>query len=460
MKKKVTIWLLILCQAFFTQLYAAYNSLGIPDSSEIRAGLTETWFQAPLEMVRQNRAFESYNQIGQDFQVRMEEDDENFYIFVSPHAVINITVYTNDGAHVEQKDYYPSDGAGSFVLVRDKKSEKAVSARYYFLKDSGVYIQFTPYGRSALADLVIFENYAAKGVPTGLPFSYFCTASFDDVMKVTDSKIPWNYVLTSQNEYHAVRQMSAVIEENLPKIKYCEDAMYDGEGKLVHITNGKGFMYDEISGGTELEKHIFLSSAGFLKWICDGLVEPVAGGLLRREPLVKETVSVKENGHQGVLSQRYNLYFGLNWIRNLASAVISVYANKNYLFNQSGVDVTINPFASSINDRGVAASVTFVENTGYKVMLLKSLLYVLAATNPDTFYLGAIRETDRSVSPEVSVFNRNAAFFPYFLSDGTFDCLVFMNGKKLTLDEFLRLYHSDFVYLTRVKASDQFFPMN
>ena len=459
MNKKKFLSFLILLAAGFARLFAAYNSLGIPDSSEIRRNLIENWFEAPLEMVRQNKAFEAYNQIGQDFQIRMEEDEENFYIFVSPHAIINITVYSNDGTHIEQKDYFPYDAAGSFVLIRDKKTEKPVSARYYFLKDSGVYIQFTPYGRSALADLVIFENYAAKGVPTGLPFSFFCTASFDDVMKVTDSKIPWNYVLTSQNEYHGVRQMIAVIEENLPKINYCEDAMYDDEGKLVHITSGKVFAYDDLPGSTALGEHLFLSSAGFLKWICDGLVEPIAGGLLRRDPLVKETVQVKDIGHQGVLSQRYNLYFGLNWIRNLASAVISVYANKNYLFNQSGVDVTSNPFASSINDKGVAAPVTFVENTGYKVMLLKSLLYVLAATNPDTFYLGAIRETDRSVTPEISVFNKNAVFFPYFLPDGTFECVVFMNGKKLTLGEFLRLYHSDFVYLTRVKANDQFFPM-
>ena len=35
-------------------LFAAYNKIGIPDSSEIRAGLEEKWFTAPLSAVREN----------------------------------------------------------------------------------------------------------------------------------------------------------------------------------------------------------------------------------------------------------------------------------------------------------------------------------------------------------------------------------------------------------------------
>ena len=457
MLKKTFLSILFLFAAGLARLFAAYNTLGIPDSSEIRKNLVESWFEAPLDVVRLNKAEFVTNNIGQEFQIRMEEDDSFFYIFVSPKTTISIKVVSDSQNYIEQKVYHPGDGAGSFVLIRDKKKEKPLSARYYFLKDSDVYVQFTPYGKSALADLVIFGNYASRGAPTGLPFDFFYSSSFDDVMKVTQSKLPWNYVLTSKNEYHAVRQMCAVIEEALPQIKYANDAMYDGDGHLVHVATGKTFAFDEI-GGTSVGQSIFLSSAGFLKWICDGLVEPIAGGLLKRDPLLKETVNIKDNGHQGVLSQRYNLYFGLNWIRNLASAVISVYANKDYMFNQSGVDVTVNPFASSINDKGVASSVTFIENTGYRIQVIKSLLYVLAATEPDTFYLGAIRETDTSVSPEVRVFNQNVAFFPYFMDDGTFACTVFMNGKKLSLDEFMRLYKSDFVYLTKVKANEQFFP--
>ena len=159
-----------------------------------------------------------------------------------------------------------------------------------------------------------------------------------------------------------------------------------------------------------------------------------------------------------MLSQKYDLFFSLNWVRNLASAVISVYAGKNYMFNESGVDVTLNPFASSITDKGVANTVTYVENSGYTVPVLHSLMYVLAATEPGTFFLGAIRGADRTVSPEVMAFNDCVAFFPYFQEDGGFACSVFMNGREFALEDFCLFYADDFVYLTRVKSSERFFP--
>jgi len=456
--KRFCLFFISIC--FSLPAFCAYNRLNIPDSAEIRnnSKIIEKWFEAPLENVRFNVPETAYNDIGEEFQIRLEEDEYSFNVFVSPKAKINITVYSDKGSYVEEKEIYPGDYAGSFVLVRDKKSGAPIRARYYFLKNSDVFVQFTPYGKTALADLVIFGNYAAQGVSTGLPFSYFYTCSFDDVIRTTQSKLPWNYVLVEKDAYHSIQQMIYVIDEILPEIQYVPDAMYDEEGELVHISNGKAFSFDEkvqFKG----DKKLFLSSAGFVKWICDGLVEPIAGSQLRREPLVKETVTVKDVGYMGILSQKYSLYFSLDWIRNLASAVISVYANKTYLFNQSGVDVTVNPFASSIKDSGIVNNVTFIENTGYKSEVLKSLLYVLAATEPGTFYLGAIRETDRSVSPEVSVFNENAVFFPYFMDDGAFNCVVFMNGRKFTLEEFYRLHHSDFVYLTKVKSNEQFFPV-
>ena len=116
------------------------------------------------------------------------------------------------------------------------------------------------------------------------------------------------------------------------------------------------------------------------------------------------------------------------------------------------------PFSVGITKDGVKNPVTFIEDTGYNIAVLKSLLYVLAATEPGTFYFGAIRETDKTVIPEIKVFNQNVVFMPYFNSDGSFNCYVFMNGRELTLEDFCMIYGSDFVYLTKVKSSREFFP--
>ena len=436
--------------------FAAYNRLGIPDSSEIRKGLEERWFTAPLSEIRMNQPEIRANDNGEKFQIRLEENDSTFNVFVSPRALVKVNVFSDKGMYTEEQELYPGDIAGSWVLIRDKRSGKALRIRYYFLKNSEVFIQFTPQGKTALADLVIYGNYAARGVPTGMSFEKFYSASFDDVMNITETKLPWNYVLIDTDMYQSMKQMCAVIRERLPSITLVQDAMYDEKNELVHISTGKKF--ENIEKSDKSEEKLLLSSAGFVKWIADGLVEPVSGGILMREPLIKETVSVKDNGRQGVLSQKYDLFFALNWVRNLASAVVSVYSGKTYLFNQSGVDVTVNPFASSITEKGVANTVTFVENSGYIVRVLNSLLYVLAATEPGTLYFGAIRGADRTVSPEIMAFNECVAFFPYFQDDGAFACAVFMNGREMSLENFLYYYDEDFVYLTRVKSSERFYP--
>ena len=455
--KKVISFLCIF--TVFLPVFAAYNRLGIPDSAEIREELEEKWFTAPLSAVRENIPEIRANLNGEKFQIRMEENESTFNIFVAPHTKINVKVFSDKGFYEEKQDVYPGDAAGSWVLVRDKKTGKPLRIRYYFLKNSEVFVQFTPKGKTALVDLMIYGNYAARGVPTGMNFDKFYSASFEDVMIITEKKIPWEYVLPDTTQYHDVKQMVAVICENLPGISFVPDAMYNENNELVRISNGKPFTHftDSDNNKNNAEKKS-LSSAGFVKWIADGIVEPIAGGMLKREPLIKETVNVKDIGHQGVLSQRYDLYFALNWIRNLASAVISVYSGKTYLFNQSGVDVTLNPFASTFTEKGVANTVTFIEDTGYNVAVLRSLLYVLASTESGTFYFGAIRGTDRTVSPEIKAFNECVAFFPYFQDDGGFTCTVFMNGREMTLEDFCLENEKNFVYLTRVKATERFFP--
>lgn len=450
MKKNVLIFGILL---FISPLFAAYNKLGIPDSSEIRESIEETWLTAPLSVLRTYTPEIRYGDTGEPFQISLEEQDSTFLISVAPEATMKLSVYSDTNIYAEEHTVYPKDACGSWVVIKDKKTEKPLLIRYYFLKDSDVYIQFSPKGKVAFVDLIIFGNYAARGVPTGVPFDIFYTASFDDVMKYTKNKIPWDYVLYDTSMYHSVKQMCAVIRERIPHINFVPDAMYDENNKLVHISTGKEFDESEID-----DEKLSLSSAGFVKWIGDGLIEPLTGGMLKREPLLQETVTVRETGRQGVLSQQYSLFFGLDWIRNLASAIISVYTGITYMSNQSGVDVTINPFASAYTEKGISNIVTFIENTGYSVPVLKSLLYVLAATEPGTFYLGAIRSTDRSVSPEIKTFNDCVAFFPYFKDDGGFTCAVFMNGREISLEDFCLLYNEDFVYLTKVKASEKFFP--
>ena len=80
MKKTVFAFLAVLL--LVSPLFGAYNSWGIPDSSEIRSQLSERWFENTLENVRTNMPEIYVNSAGQRFQIRLEEAESTFNIFV------------------------------------------------------------------------------------------------------------------------------------------------------------------------------------------------------------------------------------------------------------------------------------------------------------------------------------------------------------------------------------------
>ena len=442
----------VLISLFVMPVFALYNKYGVPDSSEIRKGLTETWFEAPLSSVRMNRPEIRTNSIGQKFQVRLEETEESFNIFVSPFARIEVDVYSDRGKSTEVQDIYPGDAPGSWLLIRNKQSGKPEKIRYYFTGESEVFVQFTPSGKTAYCDFVIFNCYAAKGVPTGLPFSRFYSASFDEIVRWTQSILPWKYTKIYPDSYHSILQMVNVIKEKNQNVVLTDDAMYDENGDPVFISSGKVRKIEN-----EDKEKITVSGAGYLKWICDGIVEPLAGNRLKREPLLEVTMKFKETGFQGILSEKYALSFSLDWIRNLASAVVSVRSKRTYMYDNSGVDVTAEPFCAEFTDKGIRNSNGYVENSGYSMQTLRSLLYVLCATEPGTFYLGAIRETDRR-SPEIKGFNECCVFFPYFDNQKRFHVVIYKDGNAVSFDEFYSRYYRDFISLVKVQATEEFYP--
>ena len=82
MRKKFLVkTMLVLFSAF---LFAETNAFDIPDSAQVRSGLREIWFEASLTTVRNNKPQIYRNKVGEEFQVRLEEAETTFNVFVSP----------------------------------------------------------------------------------------------------------------------------------------------------------------------------------------------------------------------------------------------------------------------------------------------------------------------------------------------------------------------------------------
>ena len=458
-KKGILVFLV--CAVCASPFFADWNAYKIPDSAEARRQISREWFEGSLDFLRGVNSEIRSNQIGTQFQIRLEEQQDVFLVIVAPKSQMKIDVYSSDGMKTSTEDSYNMDSPGSWVLVRSKAGGEPLSVRYYFAKDPGVFIQFRPNkgASSSLADLIVFDNYAARGVPVGVSFDRFYTASFAEIQALTKNNIPWRYVEPRAGYGDEILVMVQTIRQNLKNIAYADDAAYDEAGRPVSIQTGRERFVPE-----NMKNKISVSSVGFVKWICDGLVEPLSGSYLKLRPLVQKTVDVNPTGSQGVLENDYNANFSLDWTRNLAAAVLSVNSKKTILYKDSGVDVSIEPFAARWTDRGVQSEAGYIKNSGYKIQYLKPLLYVLATINPQYFYLAAIRQTGGGVGrPEVKVFNDAAAIFPYFDADGKFRAVVFYDGVEYSLQQFCDSFaaqrtNDSFAHLARVKASAKFYP--
>lgn len=455
--RKIFAALIAVTGFFASSLYAEYNSLGIPDSAEIRKEVSGDWFYQDLDVIRMQNAQIRNNRIGETFQVSLEELENSFAIYVSPKTSMQIDVYDSNGVHTVTEDAYPPNAYGSWAYFRNKDSGKSEFIRLYVSKNTDVYVQFSPYKNVTRADFVIFNSFAAQNVPLGIPFEKLLTASIAEIYELTKNSLPWNYSGYIQNQFDSNELMVKKIRMNLKDMAYEEDAMYDERGNCISIRTGNPHICKPENKGK-----IVLSSGGFVKWVVDGLIDPIAGSYLKREPLLTPTVDYDPVGFQGNLNNYFSTNFSLDWTRNLAAAALSVRAKKTYLYKDTGVDVSTEPFSGVYTSAGIKNTAGYIKNTGYQPDNLKALLYVQAIREPEYFYLAAIRQTDKSRSPEVKVFNDAAVIIPYFDEKGTFKIFVFMDGQEVRykdFEKFLVKSKDSFVHLTRIKTSNAFYPM-
>lgn len=461
----------------------------IPESASCRKELIETWFMQDPAILRAAEPQMLQNRVGDYFLVRQEEENGQMRIIVAPLVRQKVLIAVNnlevplesraapssaDPAAVSEKsaekkasatadlqagvqpvtvipsnasvasapvavseksdeeknvsaalppenentakeiwiETWPETAPGSWVLYRDALTGKPLRIRYYIVPDGEVYADFFPGKEKCLADFVVFGAVAAGGVPVPVGFDRFYTATLEELSRLTRYTLPWNYTKVFSHSYDGVKQMIGLVRFLLPSLH--KSGKISGEG----------------------------ASLNFVKWIVDGLVKPLTGGTVRLEEEQTDAKSLEN-------------------IRTLAAAAISARTDIVYDRNTSGADVKTDAFAYYIDADGVPKNTGYAFNSGYPVELLKPLFYVLAVTEADRFFLGAVRQGTVQTSAgtaERQVFTGTAAFFPWFDSQGRFRLSVFEKGEEYTIDEFAKKYRGGFVSLVRIKASRDFFP--
>lgn len=450
---------ILLCLAGF-EAFAEFNPLSVPDSSDIRRAASDRWFYSSLDLLRENKTELRTNGVGEKFQIRLEETDSSYAVIIAPEIFMDVDVYTERGVEKTVSAQYPADASGSWVLIKNSRTDKVDRLKMFFGSNSDVFVQFYEDGKKVFADFIVAGCFANKGVPLGISFESLLTMSFKDIYRLTQNSLSWKYVNIHSGLYEDKKQMIAVIKKFRNKIAYADDACYDEYGKPACISSGKE---REVFGEDASKGSLSLSPAGFLKWVIDGLCEPENGAGTFIEPLRRSTVSLEPLSYASKLQEVKGIpvNFTLDWTRNLAAARLSVQSRKTYLYEDSGVDVTIEPFAAEITDNGPKQVVSYVENSGYQIERLKAVLYILGVTEPNFGYLAAVRRVipAKNGQPEYKFFDQCALILPYFDSEGRFGVTIFDNGQELSLAQFMNRYKNSFVHLTRFNCSSKFAPL-
>lgn len=458
MKKSAFSFLVVLF--FSLAAFAEYNIGSIPDSAQIRRSIESAWLLPSVSVLRGYAEEFRENEAGTAFQIRMEESDSEFSVVVAPRSELDIDLINGESHHLVRASVYPKGAPGSWILHRDKKTGNPLRIELHFSQDADVFVQFRQEGSKTFADMLVYGSYAARSVPMGIPFRRLYSASFQEIRNWTARTLPWNKVSVIPGQYRDSLVMVSVIKDNLSSFVFTDSAAYDEAGELKSIVTGGSYEFASGDGNRALfqsGKAHCLSGAGFLKWIIDGIVEPITGRGTSIVELLSPTVQFDPVGKLGVLSQEWNMTFALDWCRNLAAQAYSVRSRRTVDFKSAGLDVTYSYFSSDVKDGVIVNSSGYIKDTGYAAERIKPLLYVLGVTEPSWFYLAAIRQGS-SIKPDELVFNNCAVLFPYFSENGRFGCFVFEQGAEISLEAFIEKYKGSYIHLDRVKATETFFP--
>ena len=425
----------------------------IPDSSAVRKSVAKTWLlSSPQEVLALEPAI-YYDNNGKGFRFMAVdiEDRGEVAIVISP---INTDFTTPNAEFVPQ---------GTWILYKDKESGKNISLKIYPRENPELYLRLTPAREDmTYVDVCLFNAYVKRHYPIGLPFEKLFYFSISQLKTFTTDALPWQ-LFNPPVFSSTVETCSDIISDKLATLVYLDDGCFDEWGVPVHFKTGKKQTHIELSyhldARQDLEKVVGgVNAQGFLKWIVDGMIKPVAGQGIFLSSLMKET-ETKISQFNAAYDHK-TIFLGLDWIRNLSAAALTMNLKRPCNPIGSGLDVKIEPFAgypvASSDKDGNARSECFEGNlnsAGYQVGYLQALLYYLAITEPGHFYLGAV---NREVgSPPLHQYNHVVSFFPYFDALGAFHVDVYESAKKTTISHFVSMNGDAFVALTRVRAPER-----
>ena len=448
--------LLVLAPAFGSGGLWAQDIMtrNIEDDSSIRRAIESTWFRESPAMILAKQPEIHTLRSGRRVQVRTETSAQNREEF----AVVLAR---------EQNGAFPGWAQGSWVLTRRLDTNEASRIRIFLRSDFNVYVQFRPLSSNrSQMDVVLYDAYVLRSLPIPIPFERLFVLPVEDALSAAGSRFPRRYFDIEPGRYRDVRAFVADVRARLPELTFVDDGAIDQNGDFVFINT---LLPQDIAaqggrGG--------VNCSGFAKWIVDGLLRPVTGQRLPVRPLAAPF------GDRGGISTEHwealrDPFFGLDWIRNLASRAGTTLRSPNFASLEE-IEVRSLSFSQLIHRQGGERTVRpyrgFLENAGFCIEGIQPLLYTLAVNEPGWIYLAVVNEEwgaerfdgfdphNLRGLPRLRQFFHIAVLVPFFTETGAFQVVVFESAAETSFQRFRTRYPGHFVNLVRVPVGGRFDP--
>ena len=391
-----------------------------PEHTDIRQKFLD-YVSAPLvELYRLREVTRQSRISGVDVRVSVERSDDYVYLVVVP----------------ELNGEYPLDSAGTFILRRRRDNGTISQLKVFLRSDPRFFIRVRPdRDDRSLMSVYLADTLIHQDVPVPMGIEMIMQEPLERLLSVTSPLIEWSWFFPELDfdGYEPVRMMAERARATLHTLPDAEDGAMDETGRLVFIESL--VLQDQQPG---------FNCSGFAKWIVDGLHMGLYGSFLPIEPLKTKHPDLRGHRWSEPREEDRDPYFGLDWTRNLATAMLSAEHGGAETHPESA-DVRSVPYA------------TYIEDVGYPVDQLAQIMYLLAVREPGYFYLASVNREFGS-EPRLNQHVHVAVLFPYIDHDGQFHVEVMERNVETSLHSLDDRYHNDHIHLVRIRADESYTP--
>jgi hypothetical protein len=361
----------------------------------------------------------------------------------------------------EYNGAFPGWAQGSWMYFRTLDTGDALRLRIFPRSDPAAYLQLRPLGNDKCQlDVVIQEAYLVRGLPLGISMERLLTAPLGEVLRAAGDRIPRRYFDINSALYEDSRNFVSKVRGGLGALEFRDDGAIDENGNYVFIESLESQSHDTEAG---------LNCSGFAKWVVDGILRPLTGERLPIGPL-KAPFGERGSGFTAPYEELRDPFFGLDWIRNLASIAGKVLRAPAF-GDLAEIEVRDAPFSAVIRRERQGPVVRpfpgYLNDVGFDIEGIHPLLYTLAIDEPGRIYLASVNaemgapttaDNPRGL-PRMRQYFHVAVLVPYFNEYGNFRVAIFESAEETQFNTFKTRYPSNHsVNLVRIPIETSFDP--